>query len=131
MIYELRVYDIIPNRREALYDRFKKGALQLLGKHGFRLVDMWEPTDAREKLFYLLAWKDANEREAVWRAFRMDPAWQKLKTGTEALGPMVTKMEYCLIQSVPFARRAAGSKRAPSGASSHKKPRARKTAARR
>jgi len=131
VIYELRIYDIIPDRREALYDRFKKGALRLLGKHGFRIVDMWEPTDAREKLFYLLAWKDANEREAVWRAFRMDPAWQKLKTGTEAAGPMVTKMEYYLIESLPFARRIAGSKRVSSGAGSARKRKARKAGARR
>jgi len=131
VIYELRIYDIIPDRREALYDRFKKGALRLLGKHGFRIVDMWEPTDAREKLFYLLAWKDANEREAVWRAFRMDPVWQKLKTGTEAEGPMVTKMEYYLIESLPFARRVAGSKRAPARARASTKGKARKATARR
>lgn len=104
MIYELRIYDIIPDRREALYGRFRHGALRLLAKHGFRVVDMWEPTDAREKLFYLLAWKDANEREAVWSAFRKDPAWQKLKTGSEAHGPMVTRMEYYLLRSLPFAK---------------------------
>ncbi|OGA18792.1 MAG: hypothetical protein A3I63_08825 [Betaproteobacteria bacterium RIFCSPLOWO2_02_FULL_66_14] len=131
MIYELRIYDIIPNRREALYDRFKKGALRLLGNHGFRIVDMWEPTDAREKLFYLVAWKDANEREVVWRAFRMDPAWQRLKTRTEAAGPMVTKMEYYLIQSVPFARRATSSKHVSSGAKSRGKRKAGGVAARR
>lgn len=131
MIYELRIYDVIPDRRGALYDRFRKGALRLLGKHGFRIVDMWEPTDAREKLFYLLAWKDANEREAVWRAFRMDPTWQKLKTATEAAGPMVTKMDYYLLESLPFARRTAGSKRVTSAAKSRRKPKARKNGARR
>ena len=130
MIYELRIYDIIPDRRGALYDRFKKGALRLLGEHGFRLVDMWEPTDAREKLFYLLAWKDSNEREAGWRAFRMDPAWQKLKTSTEAAGPMVTKMDYYLLESLPFARRIAGSKRVAFAAKPRRKPKAKKTIAR-
>lgn len=112
MIYELRIYDIIPNRRVALYDRFKKGALRLLNRHGFRVIDMWEPTDAREKLFYLLAWSNAIERDKCWRAFRMDPVWQKLKTETEEAGPMVTKMEYYLLESLAFARRA-GSIRAP------------------
>lgn len=114
MIYELRIYDIIPNRRGALYDRFKKGALRLLKKHRFHLIDMWEPTDAREKLFYLLAWADATERDKCWRAFRMDPAWQKLKTETEEAGPMVTKMEYYLLASLAFARRA-GTGRLPGG----------------
>ncbi|HZD53889.1 MAG TPA: NIPSNAP family protein [Woeseiaceae bacterium] len=108
MIYELRIYDIIPNRRGALYDRFRKGALRLLKNHGFRVIDMWEPTDAREKLFYLLAWTNATERDKCWRAFRMDPAWQKLKTETEEGGPMVTKMEYYLLERLAFARRAGG-----------------------
>jgi heme-degrading monooxygenase HmoA len=108
MIYELRIYDVIPNRKQALYDRFTRGALKLLAKHGFKIVDMWEPTDAREKLFYLLEWPDANAREAGWRAFRSDPAWQRLKTESEAAGPMVTKMDYYLIQSLPFAPRRRG-----------------------
>jgi len=40
----------------------------------------------------------------VWSAFRKDPAWQKLKTGSEAHGPMVTRMEYYLLRSLPFAK---------------------------
>lgn len=103
MIYELRIYDVIPNRREALYDRFRQGALKLLAKNGFRIVDMWEPTDGQEKLVYLLAWKDENERAACWNAFRHDPDWQELKTRTEAEGAMVTRMEHLLLGSLPFA----------------------------
>lgn len=121
MIYELRIYDIIPNRRSALYDRFRKGALALLKKHRFRLIDMWEPTDAREKLFYLLAWSDATERDKCWRAFRTDPAWQKLKTETEDAGPMVTKMEYYLLESLAFAQRARVGRGPSSNAGSRRK----------
>lgn len=103
MIYELRIYDVIPNRREALYARFKEGALALLEKHGFRMVDMWEPTDGQEKLVYLLEWQDETERARCWAAFRHDPEWQELKTRTEAEGAMVTKMDYVLLGSLPFA----------------------------
>jgi hypothetical protein len=106
VIYELRIYDVIPNRKQALYDRFTGGALRLLAKHGFKIVDMWEPTDGREKLFYLLEWPDAIARDAAWRAFRADPEWQRLKTETEAAGPIVTRMEFYLVQSLPFAPQA-------------------------
>jgi heme-degrading monooxygenase HmoA len=102
MIYELRTYTLVPNRRAALYRRFQSGALDLLRKHGFDILDMWEPTDARELLIYLLRWQDANAREESWRRFRLDPAWQKLKTESEAAGPMVTKMDYVLLQQAPF-----------------------------
>jgi hypothetical protein len=102
VIYELRIYDIIPNRRQALYDRFIEGALDLLRKHGFKIVAMWEPSDGQEKLFYVLEWPDENARAAGWNAFRSDPAWHDLKTRTEAAGPMVTKMEHFLLREVPF-----------------------------
>ena len=103
MIYELRIYDIIPNRREALYERFKQGALRLLAKHGFRIVDMWEPTDGQEKLIYLLEWHDEKERAELWNAFRHDAEWQQLKTNTEGEGAMVTRMDHLLLGSLPFA----------------------------
>jgi heme-degrading monooxygenase HmoA len=108
MIYELRIYDVIPDRKQALYDRFAGGALALLEKHGFRIVDMWEPADGREKFFYILEWPDANTREAGWRAFRADPEWQKLKTESEAAGPITTKMEYWLLDRAPFWPRRTG-----------------------
>jgi heme-degrading monooxygenase HmoA len=104
MIHELRTYDLVPNRRTALYERFRNGAFALLKKHGFKMLHMWEPTDGREKLIYLLQWEDANAREAGWNAFRMDPDWQKLKTETEAQGQMVTKMDYILLRDAPFAK---------------------------
>lgn len=103
MIYELRIYDVIPNRRQALYDRFQRGALRLLAKHGFRILDMWEPTDGQEKLVYLLQWQDETERARCWHAFRHDPEWQELKTSTESEGAMVTRMDYLLLASLPFA----------------------------
>lgn len=100
MIYELRIYDIIPNRRPALYERFKSGALALLEKHGFKMIRMWEPTDGQEKLFYLLEWPDETVRAKRWNAFRSDPEWQELKTSTEAGGPMVTKMEHFFLKEI-------------------------------
>ena len=86
----------------ALYERFKSGALALLKKHGFNVMHMWEPSDGREKLVYLLGWEDPNAREKAWHEFRFDPDWQRLKTETEAEGPLVTKMDYYLLQTAPF-----------------------------
>jgi heme-degrading monooxygenase HmoA len=110
MIYELRIYDIIPNRKKDLYARFTEGALALLEKHGFRMIDMWEPTDGQEKLVYLLEWEDDNARADGWRRFRGDPEWQELKTRTEAAGPLVTKMEHVLLRSISLGRNEAGKK---------------------
>jgi hypothetical protein len=64
---------------------------------------MWEPTDGQEKLIYLLEWHDEKERAERWNAFRHDAEWQQLKTNTEGEGAMVTRMDYLLLGSLPFA----------------------------
>lgn len=105
MIYELRIYDVIPDKRAVLYERFTRHALALLKKHGFKIVDMWEPYDGREKLMYLLEWPDADTRERTWHAFRFDPEWIRVKSEAEKDGPLVTKMDYYLLHRAPFFKR--------------------------
>ena len=102
MIYELRIYDVLPEGRKALYKRFRDDALDLLARHGFDIVGMWEPSDGREKLFYLLRWDSADARERAWHAFRNDPDWIRVKSAAEAAGPIVSKMEFFLLHDAPF-----------------------------
>ena len=102
MIYEMRIYDVLPEGREALYNRFRDNALDLLARHRFHIIGMWEPSDGREKLFYLLRWDSADARERAWHAFRNDPDWIRVKAAAEAGGPIVSKMEFFLLQDAPF-----------------------------
>jgi len=104
MVYELRIYDIIPTARQALYDRFSNGALQLIERHGIKLLAAWEPSDGRERLFTLYEWECADARERGWYAFRADPAWQALKAETEKNGPLLTRYEAIMLQHAPFFR---------------------------
>ena len=69
---------------------------------GFDIVGMWEPSDGREKLFYLLRWNSADARERAWHAFRNDPDWIAVKAAAEAAGPIVSKMEFYLLHDAPF-----------------------------
>jgi hypothetical protein len=102
VIFELRIYDIVPSRKSDLYCRFERGALRLIDRHAIRLLDMWEPCDGRERLFSLYEFADANAREEAWRRFRADPEWMELKTRTEAQGPLLSNYQSWLVQRPDF-----------------------------
>ena len=91
MIYEERVYKIMPGRVPDILDRFTNHALPLFEKHGMKLVGFWQTVigPSNHELTYLLAFEDANHRDRTWAAFMADPAWIKAKAESETNGPLV------------------------------------------
>jgi hypothetical protein len=59
MIYELRIYNCIPNRMPALLKRFETITFDLFKKHGIRQAGFWTTLigESNQNLFYLLAWE--------------------------------------------------------------------------
>ena len=56
MLYELRVYDVLPGKLPALNDRFAKITLRYFEKHGIKVVGFWTDVIGRtNQLTYLLA----------------------------------------------------------------------------
>ena len=90
MINQLRIYDIVPDGREAFHERFCDHAARIMETtHGFRIKGMWETgTDDAPKFAYLLAWQDEAEMNAGWAAFMADAEWIEIKRRT-ADTPMV------------------------------------------
>ena len=81
MIYEERIYKIMPGRVPDILDRFTNHAVPLFQKHGMKLVGFWQTAvgPSNHELTYLLAFDDANHRDRAWAAFMADPAWIKAK----------------------------------------------------
>ncbi|MFM8419079.1 MAG: NIPSNAP family protein, partial [Verrucomicrobiota bacterium] len=93
-VYEMRVYTINPGRAEALHNRFRNHTLRLFRKHGIESVGYWMPVDpADQRLHFLLRYPSREAREASWKAFGADPAWQAAYKASEAAGPIVAKVE--------------------------------------
>jgi hypothetical protein len=77
-LYELRVYTAAKGKLDALHARFRDHTLKLFEKHGMTNVGYWVPVkNDDEKLYYLLAHKDAAAKDASWKAFVTDPDWTK------------------------------------------------------
>jgi hypothetical protein len=105
-VYELRIYHAHEGKLEALLARFRDHTMQLFEKHGLKNVAYWLPTDEPLKghtLVYLLAHPSRDEATANWKAFQADPEWQRVKSESEANGPLVDKVDSTFLTLTDFS----------------------------
>ena len=105
-VYELRTYTTHPGKLDTLHARFRNHTIKLFEKHGMTNMMYWVPQDEPRKsntLIYVVKHKSRQAAEASWKAFREDPAWIKVKTETEAPGPIVQKVESVFMDLAPYS----------------------------
>lgn len=98
-LYELRVYTAQPGKLDAVSARFRDAAVPLFARHGITFVAAWTPVapNPQNQFVALLAHKDRPTRDAAFKAFAADPAWQATMTESEMGGKLVAKVaEYYL-----------------------------------
>jgi hypothetical protein len=93
MIYELRVYDVIPGKLPALNERFAKITMGYFEKYGLKVVGFWtDEVGTNNRLTYILAFDDMAQREKAWSSFRADPERIKAFAETEKDGAIVARV---------------------------------------
>jgi hypothetical protein len=104
MIYEQRVYRCAPGRLHNLLDRFETGTLKVFERLGIRAVGFWTTfVGCEQEVMYLLAWKDLDEKERVWRTLLADPEWLAIKAQSERDGPIVAVAKSSLLMPTAFS----------------------------
>lgn len=80
MIHQLRIYEIFERNKAAFHARFRDHAAPIMGRHGFRIVAIWETASAgRTEFAYILAWPDPATKAKAWASFMADPEWIETK----------------------------------------------------
>jgi hypothetical protein len=105
MIYEWRVYEIIPGKKRALNERFANHTLGLFKKHGIQVVGFWENMigGRSNTLYYMLAFKNLEHLEAAWKSFSSDPDWQKAASDSEKDGPIVASITNMVLKPTQYS----------------------------
>src|ERR1700738_340893 len=88
-VFEMRTYYANPGKMEALHARFRDHTNKLFVKHGMTIIGFWSPTDAKvaeRKMVYILAFPSKEAADKSWKAFREDPAWDKVRKESEKDG---------------------------------------------
>ena len=104
MIYEWRIYEVMPGKMNALHDRFQKVTLKLFEKHDIKVVGFWEAIiGTSNTLYYLLAYENMAHRENAWSAFMADPEWIRARQETEKDGPLVQRVVNMLLKPTSYS----------------------------
>ncbi|HEY4775323.1 MAG TPA: NIPSNAP family protein [Xanthobacteraceae bacterium] len=105
MIYELRVYRVVPGRMPALLSRFENVALDLFKRHGIRQAGFWTTLvgESNLNLYYMLAWESLAERERRWNAFAADPEWLAKRAESEKDGIIVETVSSQFLEPTSFS----------------------------
>lgn len=104
-VFELRIYTTHPGKMPDLLARFKNHTTKIFENHGMENVGYWSPVEAKDenKLYYILKHKSRAAADASWAAFREDPEWIKVRTESEASGPIVAGVESIFMTSTEFS----------------------------
>ena len=105
MIYEMRVYRVVPGRMPALLNRFVNTTLDLWKTRGIKQVGFWTTLvgESNMELTYMLAWESLAEREQKWNAFMADPEWISKRAESEKDGPIVANITNTILQPTAFS----------------------------
>lgn len=105
-VFELRTYTAHPGRLDEVVARFRDHTARIFAKNGISSVGYFTPQDAPlagNTLVYILAHPSREAAKKNWDAFRNDPEWQKVKTATEANGPIVEKIVSVYLDPTGFS----------------------------
>jgi hypothetical protein len=91
MIYELRVYRVVPGQMPKLLARFRDHTVPIWERHGIRPLGFWTTLigESNNELTYIIPWDSLADRDGKWTAFLNDPAWHKARDESERDGPIV------------------------------------------
>ena len=104
MIYELRIYEVVPGRMPALHERFATITTHCFAKHGIRVLGYWtDLIGSNDRLTYLVAWESLADRERRWTAFATDPEWIAARDKTEESGPIVARISNTIMAPTAYS----------------------------
>src|SRR4051794_14185633 len=103
-VFELRTYTTKEGKLDALLARFRDHTTKIFEKHGMTNIGYWIPQDKPNTLIYVLGHPGLDTAKKNWDAFRTDPEWVKVKTESEAAGPIVEKVESHFMDPTDFSK---------------------------
>ena len=103
MIYEYRAYETHPGKLPNLQARFRNHTLKIFERHGMKNVAYWTVEGEPERLDYIVAFEDEEAMRSAWDAFSADPEWQRVRSESEADGPLVANITSTVLTPTDFS----------------------------
>jgi hypothetical protein len=104
-VYELRTYHAVPGKLDALVARFRDHTEAIFKHHDLKAIGYWIPQENTDNvLIYIVDHKSKAEADKNWAAFQNDEEWKKVRTESEAGGPLQTKVDRVFMNPTDFSK---------------------------
>jgi hypothetical protein len=105
-LQELRIYDAVPGKLQALHDRFANHTTGFFKKYDIDVIGYWtDEIGVSNRLTYLVGHESLAKREENWRAFSADPDWQKAVAESHRDGVLVRQSRNTILRPTPYSPR--------------------------
>ncbi|WP_313807230.1 NIPSNAP family protein [Sphingobium sp.] len=103
MIYEIRLYTVVPGRLDVAYRRFQHHLPALFERHGVRNVGRWTASAGPNgpMYVYMMAYRDLGERERQWQAFYGDADWHEVRAATQGTEEATERFDLFFLRTMP------------------------------
>ena len=124
-VYQLRIYEVDPAKRQAFHDRFENHALRIMKCYDFEVIALWESTSLIDFEFvYILRWPDLGTMQRQWDLFMADEEWIGIKKAMAGrIGEPVRRVSSSVLDVVGYSPSIGG--RAQQALRADNRPRAR------
>lgn len=104
-VYQLRIYEVSPEKRDIFHNRFKNHALRIMKRYDFEIIALWESVSVVNfEFIYLLKWPDIATMELQWKLFLADEEWKEIKKKTiDETGEPVIRVTSRLLNDVDYS----------------------------
>lgn len=104
MIYELRIYDIVPGKLGAINDRFANHMIGFFKKYGIGILGFWtDQIGTSNRVTYMTIFESLADRDAKISAVAADPALHQLFAETEKDGPLADTINNRILKLTPYS----------------------------
>lgn len=104
-VFELRTYEAVPGKIDALVQRIGDHAADLFEKHGMTNIGFWVQTDdegkATDTLTYIVAHESREAAKKSWEEFWADPEWAAARANGEQVTAGATSV---FIEATEYSR---------------------------
>jgi hypothetical protein len=97
MIYEIRIYEAVEGRADAMRRRFQKEVVPRLPSHGIELLGVFTAPIEDGRLTYVTRFADEKARTDAWASFGADAEWKAIKAASEVDGPLLQTQTVSLL----------------------------------
>lgn len=104
MIYEWRIYEVVPGKMPNLYRRFGEITNDLFKRHGIDVVGYWTTVvGPNDQFVYMLRFESLEARDKQWAAFQADPEWTQKRAETVKGGEIVARVTNQILRPTAYS----------------------------